>query len=243
MLTPTRTPTPIDATIKLAEAFEQIAQVGQALRHQMGMNDYLRHNPAKFNGKATNEKIFKVIDCSEGKKLVFTTYMLAGEVEYWWQGGMWLEMDARVEAITYNERFEYLARFSTQNMNEEWNCRMFDRGLCHNLLKELIHLKIKKFSELDEGGSESCYENVERQFLWGKTSKEAVRAASKVGTRNLEMKECASSVMSWDICLMIVPKRQCQVGHHRGSRWESRKQLADVVSERLPVVFEGLCGA
>lgn len=35
-------------------------------------------------------------------------------------------------------------------MSEEWKCRRFERGLRHNLLKALIHLKIKGFSELVE---------------------------------------------------------------------------------------------
>ncbi|XP_014522110.1 uncharacterized protein LOC106778641 [Vigna radiata var. radiata] len=160
------------------------------------MNDFLRHHPVEFNGKVTPdeaddwicklEKIFDVIECTEGQKLVFATYMLAGEAEYWWRG-MWRGMDARGEVATwvdfrnkfleryfpisakqererqflalqqgnmsvqeYKERFEYLARFYTQDLPEEWKCRRFEQGFRHQILKPLIHLKIKDFPELVE---------------------------------------------------------------------------------------------
>ncbi|WVZ19076.1 hypothetical protein V8G54_006398, partial [Vigna mungo] len=50
----------------------------------------------------------------------------------------------------YKERFEYLAHFYTQNMSEEWECRRFEQGLRHHLLKALVHLKINEFPELVE---------------------------------------------------------------------------------------------
>ncbi|WVZ18599.1 hypothetical protein V8G54_005921 [Vigna mungo] len=160
------------------------------------MNEFLRHNPVKFNGKATpdeaddwiccNEKIFAAIECSEAQKLVFATYMLAGEAEHWWRG-LQMEMEARGEVASwenfkakfleryfpdnakmdreaefmtlqqgnmsveaYKERFEYLARFYTQNVTEQWKCRKFERGLRHNLLRALILLKINKLTKLVE---------------------------------------------------------------------------------------------
>ncbi|XP_052735521.1 uncharacterized protein LOC128197508 [Vigna angularis] len=50
----------------------------------------------------------------------------------------------------YKERFEYFARFYTQNVSEEWKCRNFERGLRHNLPKALVLLKINHFPELVE---------------------------------------------------------------------------------------------
>ncbi|XP_052728500.1 uncharacterized protein LOC128195299 [Vigna angularis] len=160
------------------------------------MNDFLRHNPTKFNGNASpdaaddwicnNEKIFEVIDCSEEQKLIFAVFMLTGEAEYWWRGMRQL-MNARGEAINwenfrirflekyfpdnakfereaefltlqqgsrtvpaYVQRFEYLSRFYTQTMSEEWKCRKFERGLRPSLMKAIIHLKIRQFPEMVE---------------------------------------------------------------------------------------------
>jgi len=64
----------------------------------MTMEDFMRHKPAKFTGKATLdeadawlrecEKIFRVIECTEAQKLTFATFLLVTEVEYWW---MWMQ--------------------------------------------------------------------------------------------------------------------------------------------------------
>jgi len=60
------------------------------------MEDFLRHKPAEFNGKvspdATDawlrkcEKIFKVMNCPDEQKLLFATYLLNDDAEYWWTG-------------------------------------------------------------------------------------------------------------------------------------------------------------
>ncbi|BAT95506.1 hypothetical protein VIGAN_08225000, partial [Vigna angularis var. angularis] len=84
--------TPANAAEDIAQALEQMVQVlqrqqaNQAPRNHVGMNDFLRHNPTKFNGNASpdaaddwicnNEKIFEVIDCSEEQKLIFAVFML-----------------------------------------------------------------------------------------------------------------------------------------------------------------------
>ncbi|XP_014490298.1 uncharacterized protein LOC106753030 [Vigna radiata var. radiata] len=96
MMSRARNPTLIDVTAELAQAMTQIAQ---------------------FNGKATPdeaddwicnlEKIFEAIECTEGQKLVFATYMLAREVEYWWRG-VRRGMDTRGEVATWED---FKARF------------------------------------------------------------------------------------------------------------------------------------
>jgi len=50
----------------------------------------------------------------------------------------------------YVNRFEYLARFYTQNITEEWRCRKFERGLQHELLRVLVPLRIREFPLLVE---------------------------------------------------------------------------------------------
>jgi len=73
------------------------------------MEDFMRHKPAKFTGKATPdeadawlrecEKIFRVIECTEAQKLTFATFLLVTEVEYWWMG-MQKQMQTREEEVT-----------------------------------------------------------------------------------------------------------------------------------------------
>ena len=72
------------------------------------MEDFMRHMPVKFTGKATPdevdgwlrecEKIFEVIACSEAQKLNFPTFLLVTEVKYWWMG-MRQQMQTREEEV------------------------------------------------------------------------------------------------------------------------------------------------
>ncbi|KAK7331522.1 hypothetical protein VNO80_31199 [Phaseolus coccineus] len=74
---------------------ETASHVGQP-QEQMGLTEFMRHNPPKFSGNATPdqadqwirelEKIFRATSCPEEKKLVFATYLLSGEAEFWWMG-------------------------------------------------------------------------------------------------------------------------------------------------------------
>lgn len=119
----------------IACALEQLVyalegqHAGPILRNRASMNDYLRHNPSKFNGRETpdeaddwicnNEKIFEVIDSSEEQKLVFSTFMLAGEAEYWWRGMRQL-MNAEGEKINWvNFRTRFLERYFPESAKYE----------------------------------------------------------------------------------------------------------------------------
>jgi len=50
----------------------------------------------------------------------------------------------------YIERFEYLARFYTPAVTEEWRCRKFEGGLKHELRRFLVPLRIREFPVLVE---------------------------------------------------------------------------------------------
>jgi len=50
----------------------------------------------------------------------------------------------------YVNRFEYLARFSSQNMTKEWKCLKFERGLKHELKKVVTPLRERRFHVLVE---------------------------------------------------------------------------------------------
>ena len=58
------------------------------------------------------------------------------------QGGMSVNV--------YTARFEYLARFYTQAISEDWKCRKFEEGLRHGLKKGVAPLCIRKFPVLIE---------------------------------------------------------------------------------------------
>jgi len=77
-------------------------------QEQMGLAEFLRYNPPKFSGKATLdqanhwitelEKIFRATSCPEDKKLVFATYLLSGEAEFWLMGAQQI-MEAKAEVL------------------------------------------------------------------------------------------------------------------------------------------------
>jgi len=58
------------------------------------------------------------------------------------QGGMFVN--------AYAARFEYLARFYTQAISEDWKCRKFKEGLRHGLKKAVGSLCIREFPTLIE---------------------------------------------------------------------------------------------
>ncbi|XP_027941232.1 uncharacterized protein LOC114195034 [Vigna unguiculata] len=136
------------------------------------VEDFLRHKPVEFNDKVSPdeadawlrkcEKIFKVMNCPDEQKLLFATYLLNDDAEYWWTG-MQQQMQTRDEHVEwtsfrtwflekyfpdtarqdkeaeflalqqgdmtvqeYMNKFEHLARFSSQNMTEEWRCLKFE---------------------------------------------------------------------------------------------------------------------
>ena len=50
----------------------------------------------------------------------------------------------------YTNRFEYLARFYSQAVTEEWHCKKFEGGLNHELRRFLVPLRIREFPVLVE---------------------------------------------------------------------------------------------
>jgi len=58
------------------------------------MEDVQKHKPSKFSGKATPDeadawleqcdKIFRVLACIEAQHLMFATFLLVSNAEYWW---------------------------------------------------------------------------------------------------------------------------------------------------------------
>jgi len=50
----------------------------------------------------------------------------------------------------YVERFEYLSRFYSQTVTEEWCCRKFEGGLKHELRRFIVPLRVREFPVLVE---------------------------------------------------------------------------------------------
>ena len=48
------------------------------------------------------------------------------------------------------DRFEYLVRFYSQTVMEEWRCRKFEGGLRHELRRFIVPLRVKKIPVLVE---------------------------------------------------------------------------------------------
>ncbi|XP_017412929.1 uncharacterized protein LOC108324495 [Vigna angularis] len=191
------------------------------------MNKFLRHSPAKFNGKATLdeaddwicnlEKIFEAIECIEGQKLVFATYMLAGEAEYWWHG-MRRGMYTRGEVATWEDfRARFLERYFPASAKQQRESQFlalqqgsmyvqdykerferFEQGLRHHLLKALVHLKINEFPELVEQAtiaerldeSRRVIRNQKGSFSRGKQQKKPYERPQQFRSGLLKCFEC-----------------------------------------------------
>jgi len=50
----------------------------------------------------------------------------------------------------YVERFEYLLRFYSQMVTEEWRCRKFEGSLKHELRHFIVPLRVREFPVLVE---------------------------------------------------------------------------------------------
>ena len=85
------------------------------------MEDFLRHKPAEFTGKASLdeadawvckcEKIFRVMNCENEQKLLFATYLLNEDAEYWWTG-MQQQMETQEEPATWaNFKTHFLEKY------------------------------------------------------------------------------------------------------------------------------------
>ena len=48
----------------------------------------------------------------------------------------------------YTDRFEYLARFYTPTVTDEWRCRKYEGGLKHELRRFIVPLQIMEFPVL-----------------------------------------------------------------------------------------------
>jgi len=84
---------------RMVDAMHPIAAPPRAIvipTRPVSMEGFMKHRPAKFSSKATPdevdawmrecEKIYRVLECTDEQKLLFVTFLLVADVEYWWQG-------------------------------------------------------------------------------------------------------------------------------------------------------------
>ncbi|XP_027931887.1 uncharacterized protein LOC114187736 [Vigna unguiculata] len=84
---------------------------------EWGLEDFLKHHPAKFDGKTSPdaadqwlkdlERIYDAKMCPAENRLAFSVYMLTGEAEHWWSSTRSIleERDDPVTWETFRERF------------------------------------------------------------------------------------------------------------------------------------------
>ena len=81
---------------RMVDAMQPIAAPPRAVvapTRPVTMEDFMKHRPTKFSGKATPdeadawmrecEKICGVIECIDAQRLLFVTFLLVTDVEYW----------------------------------------------------------------------------------------------------------------------------------------------------------------
>jgi len=84
---------------RMVDAMQPIAAPSRAVvapTRPVSMEDFMKHWPTKFSGKVTLdeadawirecEKICRVLECTDEQKLLFVTFLLVADAEYWWQG-------------------------------------------------------------------------------------------------------------------------------------------------------------
>jgi len=84
---------------RMMDAMQLIAVPPKAIvapTRPVSVEDFMKHQPAKFSGKATLdeadswmrecEKICRVLECTDAQKLLFITFLLVVDAEYWGRG-------------------------------------------------------------------------------------------------------------------------------------------------------------
>jgi len=113
---------------RMVDAMQPIAappRVVVAPTRPVSMEDFMEHRPAKFSGKATPdeadawmrecEKICRVLGCTDEQRLLFVTFLLVADEEYWWQG-----MQTREEQVTWTAfRTRFLEKYFPDSARHE----------------------------------------------------------------------------------------------------------------------------
>jgi len=84
---------------RMVDTMQPIAALPKAVvapTRPVSMEDFMKHRPTKFSGKATLdeadawmwecEKICRVLECMDEQKLLFVTFLLVADAKHWWQG-------------------------------------------------------------------------------------------------------------------------------------------------------------
>ncbi|XP_027922857.1 uncharacterized protein LOC114180763 [Vigna unguiculata] len=117
---------------RMVDAMQPIAVPPRAVMaptRPVSMEDFMKHRPAKFSGKATPdeadawmrecEKICRVLGCTDEQKLLFVIFLLVADAEYWWQGMQQL-MQTHEEQVTWTIfRTRFLEKYFPDSVRHE----------------------------------------------------------------------------------------------------------------------------
>ena len=117
---------------RMVDAMQPIAAPSKAVvapTRPVSMEDFMKHRSAKFSGKVTPdeanawmrecEKICRVLECTDEQKLLFVTFLLVADAEYWWQGMQQL-MHTREEQVTWASfRTRFLEKYLPDSARHE----------------------------------------------------------------------------------------------------------------------------
>jgi len=107
-------------TTRLAAETSQLHQQP----HTFSLEDFLRHNPPKFNGKVNPdepnqwvrdiERIFEATQCPKERKLSYVIYVLTEEAELWWIGIKQMMEDRGEDATWKNFKVRFLEEYAKE---------------------------------------------------------------------------------------------------------------------------------
>ncbi|XP_052724121.1 uncharacterized protein LOC128193959 [Vigna angularis] len=175
-------------------------------REQISLTHFMRHNPSKFNGSATPdeaeywvqeiEKIFEAISCPKDKKVIFATFLLIGEAEYWWSGFKRL-MESNREVVTWeNFKDKFLEKYfpSHTKFTKELEFLSLHQG------RMSVHEYVVKFDQLSRYYSQTLSDEWKCQKFEEGLRHELKRAVIPLNIRHfLTMVETAKRVEKLEI--------------------------------------------
>ncbi|XP_057972680.1 uncharacterized protein LOC131160817 [Malania oleifera] len=149
-----------------------IAKIAQSSREQGGptanqgytIENFSKMNPPVFSGGANPKvaknwmqeikKILMVLYCTDEQRVLYVTYKLTVATERWWTTVKLLEEQrpipvGQLTVQQYATKFIKLSHFAPYIVPDKLKkARMFERGLRHDIHRQVVVLKMQDFSKL-----------------------------------------------------------------------------------------------
>ncbi|XP_057954089.1 uncharacterized protein LOC131148401 [Malania oleifera] len=97
------------------------------------------------------EKILTMLHCIDEQRVLYATYKLIGAVERWWTAVKLLkeQRPGQLMVQQYTTKFIKLSRFAPYMVpNDVKKARMFEKGLRHDIHRQVAVLKVQYFFKL-----------------------------------------------------------------------------------------------